>query len=162
MTTFFWTAQIANTITTIVALAALLIVVWLGPRRWTNLSFACLMIAIIMWMGFSLVARLLVNVPQLGGSPGALMNWVALGFALIGITLFWFVESFYPLGWRLRLAANLVGVAIYAAFLVLLWNNAIVTDVRRGADGGSISVSRPPRRRSRPSTISTRVWRCSC
>lgn len=136
MTTFFWVAQIANGITTVVALAALLIVLWLGPRRWTNISFACLMVAMIMWMGFSLVVRLLVNVPQLGGSPSALMNWVALGFALIGIALFWFVESFYPLDRRVRLAANLAGVAIYATFLVLLWNNAIVTDVRRGSDGG--------------------------
>ncbi len=87
-------------------------------------------------MGFSLIVRLLVNVPQLGGSPSALMNWVALGFALIGIMLFWFVESFYPIDRRVRLAANLAGVAIYAAFLALLWNNAIVTDVRRGSDGG--------------------------
>ncbi len=136
MTTFFWVAQIANGITTVVALAALLIVVWLGPRRWTNISFACLMVAMIIWMGFSLIVRLLVNVPQLGGSPSALMNWVALGFALIGIMLFWFVESFYPIDRRVRLAANLAGVAIYAAFLALLWNNAIVTDVRRGSDGG--------------------------
>ena len=121
MTTFFWVAQIANAITTVVALAALLIVLWLGPRRWTNLSFACLLAAIIVWMGFSFVARLLVNVPQLGGDPAALMNWVALGFALLGITLFWFVESFYPIGRRWRLAANLLGVVIYGLFLVLLF-----------------------------------------
>ena len=41
MTTFFWVAQAANSVTLAVALAALLLVVWLGPRRWTNLSFAC-------------------------------------------------------------------------------------------------------------------------
>ena len=97
MTSFFWAAQTANAITAVVSMAALLIVLWLGPRRWTNLSFACLLTAIIVWMGCSFVARLLVNLPQLGGDPSALMNWVALGFALIGITLFWFVESFYPL-----------------------------------------------------------------
>jgi serine phosphatase RsbU (regulator of sigma subunit) len=136
MTTFFWIAEIANAITTVVALAALLVVVWLGPRRWTNLSFAALMVAIIVWMGFSFLARLLVNVPQLGGSPSALMNWVALGFALLGITLFWFVESFYPIDRRWRWAANAAGAAIYTLFLLLLAQDAIVTDVRRGADGG--------------------------
>lgn len=136
MTTFFWIAQTANFITTVVALAALLIVVWLGPRRWTNLSFAALMVAIVLWMGFSFLARLLVNVPQLGGDPAALMNWVALGFALLGITLFWFVESFYPVGRGWRLAASLAGAAIYGLFLLLLTQDAIVTGVRRGADGG--------------------------
>jgi serine phosphatase RsbU (regulator of sigma subunit) len=136
MTTFFWIAQIANAITTVVALAALLVVVWLGPRRWTNLSFACLLTSIVVWMGFSFIARLLVNVPQLGGDPAALMNWVALGFALIGITLFWFVESFYPIDRRWRRAANLLGAVIYGLFLLLLWRNGIVTDVRRGDDGG--------------------------
>ncbi len=136
MTTFFWTAQIANGLTTVVTLAALLVVVWLGPRRWTNLSFAVLMLAIVMWMGSSFVARLLLNVPQLGGDPAAMMNWVSLGFALIGIALFWFVESFYPIDRRVRLAANLLGVAVYGTFVVLLAQNAIVTDVRRGSDGG--------------------------
>jgi serine phosphatase RsbU (regulator of sigma subunit) len=136
MTTFFWIAQIANAITTTVSLATLLLVVWLGPRRWTNLSFACLMLSIMIWMGCSFIARLLVNVPQLGGDPAALMNWVALGFALIGITLFWFVESFYPIDRRLRMAAFVAGVLIYGTFLFLLAQNAIVTDVRRGDDGG--------------------------
>jgi serine phosphatase RsbU (regulator of sigma subunit) len=136
MTSFFWIAQTANAITLVVSLAALLIVVWLGPRRWTNLSFACLLTAIIIWMGCSLVARLLVNLPQLGGDPSALMNWVALGFALVGITLFWFVESFYPLGQRWRWAANVLGAVVYALFLRLLARNAIVADVRRGDDGG--------------------------
>jgi serine phosphatase RsbU (regulator of sigma subunit) len=136
MTTFFWIAQIANAITTVVSLAALLVVVWLGPRRWTNLSFAFLMLAMILWMGFSFMARLLVNVPQLGGDPAALMNGVAFGFALIGITLFWFVESFYPIDRRVRLGANMLGAVIYGTFLILLGNNAIVTDVQRGTDGG--------------------------
>ncbi|HEU5100604.1 MAG TPA: PP2C family protein-serine/threonine phosphatase [Roseiflexaceae bacterium] len=136
MTSFFWTAQIANAITTVVSLAALLIVLWLGPRRWTNLSFACLLAAVIIWMGCSFVARLLVNLPQLGGDPAALMNWVALGFALIGITLFWFVESFYPLPRRWRWAINVLGAVIYTLFLYLLVQNTIVTDVRRGGDGG--------------------------
>src|SRR6266511_2084372 len=72
MTSFFWVAQTANAVTLTVSLAALLIVIWLGPRRWTNLSFAALLVAVIIWMGFSLVARLLVNVPQLGGDPTAL------------------------------------------------------------------------------------------
>jgi len=136
MTSFFWIAETANAVTLTVSLAALLIVVWLGPRRWTNLSFAALLVAVIIWMGFSLVARLLVNVPQLGGDPTALMNWVSLGFALIGITLFWFVESFYPIGRRWRWAANLLGLVIYALFLILLSRNAIVSNVRRGDDGG--------------------------
>lgn len=136
MTPFFWIAQSANALTLIVALAALLVVVWLGPRRWTNLSFALFLIALSVWMGFSIVARLLVNLPQLGGDPAAMMNWVALGFALLGVTLFWFVESFYPLGPRWRLAANLLALVVYALFGVLLVNNAIVTDVRRGNDGG--------------------------
>ena len=136
MTSFFWIAQAANAITLTVALAALLLVVWLGPRRWTNQSFALFLVAIIVWMGFSIVARLLVNVPQLGGSPAALMNWAALGFALVGVTLFWFIESFYPIGRRWRLAANLLALVIYALFVLLLIENAVVTDVRRGADGG--------------------------
>jgi serine phosphatase RsbU (regulator of sigma subunit) len=136
MTTFFWVAEAANSITLVVALAALLIVLWLGPRRWTNLSFACFLASICLWMGGSIVARLQVNLPALGGRPDLLMNWVALGFALLGITLFWFVESFYPLrpGWRW--AANLLGLAVYGAFAVLLARNAIVSDVRRGSDGG--------------------------
>jgi len=136
MTSFFWAAQTANAITAIVSLAALLIVLWLGPRRWTNLSFACLLAAIIIWMSCSLVARLLVNLPQLGGDPSALMNWVALGFALIGIALFWFVESFYPLPRRWRWAANTLGAIVYALFLYLLARNEIVTGVRRGSNGG--------------------------
>src|SRR3954469_4362035 len=136
MTSFFWAAQTANAITAVVSLAALLIVLWLGPRRWTNLSFACLLAAIIVWMGCSFAARLLVNLPQLGGDPSALMNWVALGFALIGITLFWFVESFYPLPRRWRWAANTLGAIIYILFLYLLARNAIVSNVRRGTDGG--------------------------
>jgi serine phosphatase RsbU (regulator of sigma subunit) len=136
MTSFFWVAETANAVTLTVSLAALLIVVWLGPRRWTNLSFAAMLLAVSMWMGFSLVARLLVNLPELGGDPAALMNWVSLGFALIGITLFWFVESFYPIGRRWRWAANLLGVLIYALFLLLLSRNAIVSNVRRGDDGG--------------------------
>jgi serine phosphatase RsbU (regulator of sigma subunit) len=94
------------------------------------------MLAIIIWMGCSFMARLMVNVPQLGGNPAALMNWVALGFALIGITLFWFVESFYPIDRRIRLASFVAGAVIYGAFLVLLLQDAIVTDVRRGDDGG--------------------------
>jgi serine phosphatase RsbU (regulator of sigma subunit) len=136
MPTFFWIAQTANGITLVVALAALLIALWLGPRRWTNLSFAALLTAIIIWMGGSFVARPLVNMPELGGDPAALMNWVALGFALIGICLFWFVESFYPLPRRWRLAANLLGAAVYGLFLVLLVRNAIVTNVRPGVGGG--------------------------
>ncbi len=136
MTSFFWAAQTANAITAVVSLAALLIVLWLGPRRWTNLSFAGLLAAIIVWMGCSFVARLLVNLPQLGGDPSALMNWVALGFALIGITLFWFVESFYPLPQRWRWAANILGTLVYTLFLYLLARNAIVSNVRRGSDGG--------------------------
>ncbi|MBC8160395.1 MAG: PP2C family protein-serine/threonine phosphatase [Roseiflexaceae bacterium] len=136
MSMFFWIAQTANAITTIVALAALLIVLWLGPLRWTNLSFACFLGAIIVWMGFSLVARLLVNLPDLGGDPAALMNWVAFGFALLGITLFWFVESFYPIGKAWRWGINLSALLIYSLFLVLLSQNAVVTDVRRGTDGG--------------------------
>lgn len=136
MTTFFWVAQAANSITLAVALAALLLVVWLGPRRWTNLSFACFLLALSAWMGFSVVARLLVNVPQLGGSPAALMNWVALGFAVLGVTLFWFVESFYPLPRRWRLGLNLLALAVYALFLALLFQDAVVANVRRGSDGG--------------------------
>ena len=136
MTTFFWFAQTANTITLVVALAALLLVLWLGPRRWTNLSFALFLLALSTWMGFSIVGRLLVNVPQLGGNPAAVMNWVALGFAMLGVTLFWFVESFYPLGRRARLALNLLAFVIYALFVLLLLRNEIVTDVRRGSDGG--------------------------
>ena len=136
MTSFFWAAQTANAITAVVSLAALLIVLWLGPRRWTNLSFACLLAAIIIWMGCSFAARMLVNLPQLGGDPSALMNWVALGFALIGITLFWFVESYYPLPRRWRWAANTLGAVVYALFLYLLARNAIVSNVRRGTDGG--------------------------
>lgn len=87
MTAFFWMAQAANGVTLVVTLAALLIVVWLGPRRWTNMSFACFLAAMCLWMGGSLVARLLVNVPALGGRPDLIMNWVALGFALLGIML---------------------------------------------------------------------------
>jgi len=136
MTTFFWLAQTANTITLVVALAAMLLVLWLGPRRWTNLSFALFLLALSAWMGFSILGRLLVNVPQLGGDPAAAMNWVALGFAMLGVTLFWFVESFYPLGRRARLALNLLAFVIYALFVVLLLRNEIVTDVRRGSDGG--------------------------
>jgi serine phosphatase RsbU (regulator of sigma subunit) len=144
MTSFFWTAQTANFITAVISLAALLIVLWLGPRRWTNLSFACLLAAIIIWMGCSFVARLLVNLPQLGGNPSALMNWVSLGFALIGITLFWFVESFYPLPRRWRWAVNALGAIIYALFLLLLARDAIVGNVRRGADGGIDFDITPP------------------
>src|SRR5215216_5485526 len=136
MTSFFWVAETANAVTLTVSLAALLIVLWLGPRRWTNLSFAAMLLAVSMWMGFSLAARLLVNLPQLGGDPSALMNWVALGFALIGITLFWFVESFYPLPRRWRWAANALGAVVYTLFLYLLAQSAIVSDVRRGSDGG--------------------------
>jgi serine phosphatase RsbU (regulator of sigma subunit) len=136
MSTFFWIAQTANTITTTVALSALLIVLWLGPRRWTNLSFACFLGAIILWMGFSVVARLLVNVPDLGGDPAALMDWVAFGFALVGITLFWFVESFYPIGKVWRWGINFSALLVYSLFLLLLSQNAVVTDVRRGSDGG--------------------------
>jgi serine phosphatase RsbU (regulator of sigma subunit) len=136
MPAFFWVAQTANAITFSVALAALLIVVWLGPRRWTNLSFAAFLTAIMIWMGGSFAARPLVNLPGIGGDPAAIMNWVALGFALVGITLFWFVESFYPLPRRWRLAATLVGAAVYGLFAVLLAQSAIVTDVRAGAGGG--------------------------
>ena len=81
MTSFFWAAQTANAITTVISLAALLIVLWLGPRRWTNLSFACLLAAMIIWMGGSFVVRLLVNLPELGGDPSALMNWKGEGIA---------------------------------------------------------------------------------
>src|SRR5262245_60041739 len=136
MTSFFWAAQTANAITWVVSLAALLIVLWLGPRRWTNLSFACLLVAVIIWMSCSFGARLMVNLPQLGGDPSALMNWVALGFALIGITLFWFVESFYPLPRRWRWAINALAAVIYALFVYLLARDEIVNNVRRGADGG--------------------------
>ncbi|HJZ49250.1 MAG TPA: PP2C family protein-serine/threonine phosphatase [Roseiflexaceae bacterium] len=136
MPSFFWAAQTANAITWVVSLAALLIVLWLGPRRWTNLSFACLLVAVIIWMSCSFGARLMVNLPQLGGDPSALMNWVALGFALIGITLFWFVESFYPLPRRWRWAINALAAVIYALFIYLLARNEIVINVRRGADGG--------------------------
>src|SRR3569832_85355 len=106
MTTFFWIAETANLITGVVALAALIVVLWLGPRQWTNLSFAWFLLAIIIWMLPSLILRLLVNVPQLGGDWPFLMNLIGLGFALLGITKFWFVESFYPLPRRWRLAAN--------------------------------------------------------
>ena len=137
MTSFFWAAQTANAITTVVSLAALLIVLWLGPRRWTNLSFACLLAAIIIWMGCSFAARLLVNLPQLGGDPGALMNWVALGFALIGIALFWFVESFYPLPRRWRWAANTAGrCASTPCSSTCSRTTRSSRDVRRGSDGG--------------------------
>lgn len=138
MPTFFWIAQFANTITTVVSLAALLIVVWLGPRRWTNLSFASLMIAIVVWMGGSFFARLLVNLPQLGGDAQAVMNWVAFGFAAIGIGLFWFVESFFRIGRVWRWAINASAIVVYGLFLVLLTRNQIVTDVGRGSDGGIV------------------------
>jgi serine phosphatase RsbU (regulator of sigma subunit) len=136
MPAFFWVAQTANALTFSVALAAFLIVLWLGPRRWTNLSFAALLFAIMLWMGGSFAARPLVNFPALGGDPAAIMNWVALGFALVGITLFWFVESFYPLPRRWRLAANIVGALGYGLFAVLMARDAIVTDVRAGTGGG--------------------------
>src|SRR5262245_25731813 len=100
----------------IVALAALLVVVWLGPRRWVNLSFATFLAAIIIWMGDSIVLRLLVNVPSLGGDWQFMMNLIALGFALVGVTLFWFIESFYPLPRRWRWAANLMALFVYGAF----------------------------------------------
>lgn len=135
MPSFFWIAQIANAITTTVAVAALLIVLWLGPQRWTNLSFACFLGAIILWMGNSIIARLQVNLPALG-DPRPAMNLVALGFALIGITLFWFVESFYSIGTRWRWAISISAAVVYGLFLVLLTQNAVVTDVRRGSDGG--------------------------
>ncbi|GAB4449020.1 MAG: hypothetical protein OHK0015_54070 [Chloroflexi bacterium OHK40] len=136
MLSFFWIAQIANALTFAVALAAALIVLWLGPRRWTNLSFAALLAAIMIWMGGSVAARAIVNQPELGGDATAVMNWVALGFALVGITLFWFVESFYPLPRRARWTANTVGAVVYGLFVVLLARNAIVTDVQRAANGG--------------------------
>lgn len=136
MTTFFWVALGANLLTVIIALAALLIVVWLGPRRWTNLSFALLLSAIILWMGGSLIARLIVNVPQIGGDAQLFLNLLALGFAAIGITLFWFVESFYPLPRPWLWAANLMGIVVYGWFIVGLTQNGIITDAGRGSNGG--------------------------
>lgn len=136
MPTFFWVAEIANMITATVALAALLIVIWLGPRRWTNISFAAFLTAIILWMANSVVARFIVNFPQLGLDARGPMNIVALGFALIGITLFWFVESFYSVNRWVRLVVNLSAIGVYALFLFLLAQGAVVTDIQRGTDGG--------------------------
>ncbi len=136
MTTFFWVAETANIITTITAFAALMIVVWLGPRRWTNLSFATFLVAIILWMGPSFILRLLVNLPGVQANHQLLMNMIGAGFALVGITMFWFIESFYPLRRRWRWAANLMGLAVYSGFFVLLLQDKIVTDPRLGQDGG--------------------------
>ena len=136
MTTFFWVAQTANLISVITAFAALLIVVWLNPRRWTNLSFATFLIAIIVWLAPSFILRLLVNLPQVAANHQILMNMIAAGFALVGITMFWFIESFYPLRRRWRWAANLLGLAVYSLFFVLLLQNKVVNEPRLGADGG--------------------------
>ncbi|KAB8145713.1 PP2C family protein-serine/threonine phosphatase [Chloroflexia bacterium SDU3-3] len=136
MPLFFWIAQAANAITASVALAAMLVVLWLGPRRWTNISFACFLSAIIIWMAPSFIARIQVNLPELGGNPTALINWAALGFSLLGITLFWFITSFYPIGRRWTLVANISGALIHTFFMILLLQDAILTDVRRDLDGG--------------------------
>jgi serine phosphatase RsbU (regulator of sigma subunit) len=135
-TTFFWVAQSANLVTLVVSLAALLIVIWLGPRRWTNLSFALLLTAIGLWMSGSLLARLFVHLPHLEGNAQFFVNLSALGFAFVGITLFWFVESFDPLPRRWYWAANLLGAVTYTLFLILLARNGIVRDPRPAANGG--------------------------
>jgi serine phosphatase RsbU (regulator of sigma subunit) len=136
MTTFFWVAEIANFVTTVTAFAALLIVLWLGPRRWTNLSFACFLTAMILWMAPSVILRLLVNFPEMGGDWQLLMNIIGFGFAVLGIAMFWFIESFYPLPRRWRWAANLMGLAVYGLFMVLLVQNKVVNQTRLGEDGG--------------------------
>lgn len=135
MTSTFWFLTVANTISLTVALAALLIAVWLGPRRWTNLSFALLMSSIVMWMGGSLFARLTVNLPQLG-NPTPALYFLTFGFAAIGITLFWFAESFARLPQRWFWAANALGLLVYASFLVLLLRGQVILDPRRGSEGG--------------------------
>jgi hypothetical protein len=136
MPRFFWIAQAANIITCVVSLAALLIVVWLGPRRWTNISFALLLSSLTIWMGGSMMARLFVNVPQLGGNAQFFLNWLTFGFALIGITLFWFVESFDPLDRRWFWAANIIGIVVYTLFFILLARNEVISNPRRGSNGG--------------------------
>jgi serine phosphatase RsbU (regulator of sigma subunit) len=135
MTPTFWFLTIANTVSLTVALAALLLAVWLGPRRWTNLSFALLMSSIVMWMGGSLFARLMVNVPELG-NPTPALYLLTFGFAAIGITLFWFAESFARLPRRWFRIANLLGLVAYGTFIILLLRGQVITDPRRGSDGG--------------------------
>ncbi len=136
MTSFFWVAQSANTVTLVVSLAALLVVVWLGPRRWTNLSFALLLSAVCLWMGGSMLARLFVNVPQLGGDAQLVLNWLSLGFASIGITLFWFVESFERLPRQWFWAVNTLAIAAYLPFTILLFRHMIITNPTRDFIGG--------------------------
>jgi len=135
MTPTFWFLTVANTVTLTVALAALLIAVWMGPRRWTNLSFALLMSAILVWMGGSLFARLTVNVPALG-DPTPALYLLTFGFAAIGIALFWFAESFARLPRRWLWAANALGVVAYGSFALLLLRGQVIGEPRRGSDGG--------------------------
>ena len=134
-TTFFWVAQLANLWTVVVSLAALLIVVWLGPRRRTNISFAVLLCAVIVWMGGSFIARLQVNIPVLGNAQ-PMLNLLSFGFAAIGITLFWFVESFERTSRPWFWAVNAVAGVVYGLFLVLLLQDRVISNPHRASNGG--------------------------
>lgn len=124
MPIYYWVVQIANALTTIVALAAALLVFWLGPRRPINLSFVIFLLAVVIWMIATFTGRLVLGFPVLGGSPLLLLELAVAGYAFTGIGLFWFVIAFYRMG-RGWYATLVVGVVLVLASMPLLFNGNI-------------------------------------
>ncbi|MFQ5610624.1 MAG: PP2C family protein-serine/threonine phosphatase [Anaerolineae bacterium] len=132
---YFWFGLGANTVTVTVASAAFLIVIWLGPRRRVNLSFALFLLALIVWNGASNLLRLLVFMPALGVDPQPWLEIGTAGFGWKGITLFLFVLNFYRIKRRLLWVLAAIGVAIHLGAMVLLFNGQLIAHPQAMPDG---------------------------
>jgi hypothetical protein len=85
MSPYFWISQSANLLTSITSMAALLLVLWVGPRRWSNRSFAAFLLAIITWMVGSFIVRLILFVPGLDTDPIIFLELETQGIAGLGL-----------------------------------------------------------------------------
>jgi serine phosphatase RsbU (regulator of sigma subunit) len=135
MPTFFWISQSANLLTSITSMAAILLVLWVGPRRWSNRSFAIFLTAIIIWMIDSLAVRLILFVPGLDTDPLIFLKLGTLGFASMGLPLFWFIDSFYPIRRRAFWTLSILGILEIVAALILVFKGQIISDPRPIAFG---------------------------
>ncbi|MBA3470363.1 MAG: SpoIIE family protein phosphatase [Herpetosiphonaceae bacterium] len=135
MPTYFWLSQSANLLTSITAMAALLLVLWVGPRRWSNRSFALFLATIIIWMAASFMVRLVLYVPGLNSDPLAFLEWATVGFSSKGLPLFWFIHTFYPIRRRAFWTLSILGGLELIAIQVLLFSGQIVSDPRPILDG---------------------------
>ena len=132
MSPIFWADAAAYGVSTVIAIA-LVLVVGAGPRRLLNLFFALFSLCEAGWAFSSLLLRMTLWLEA--GNPPAALESATLAFALMGPCLFLFTTRFVSRRALWTDVTAALGIVVTVALSIPLFRHRIVLQPRLGSNG---------------------------